>query len=139
MRCMISKDDCLNMDVSPKLLRIIFWDQMQERALGGCHGFLKPKDRKQNGRSILISENNACVQLYCWVYQPDKTDFFFKFNFPHPLFILWLTVTFLHYMAKMLQDLQINNSSFSYLVTIVKVKRIRNFLFTSLVKRNNFK
>lgn len=42
-------------------------------------------------------------------------------------------------MAKMLQDLQINNSSFSYLVTIVKVKRIKNFLFTSLVKRNNFK
>lgn len=48
----------------------------------------KPKDQKQNGRSILISENNACVQLYCLVYQPDKTDFFLKFNFPHPLFIL---------------------------------------------------
>lgn len=43
-----------------------------------------------------------------------KQIFFIKFNFPHPLFILWLTVTFLHYMAKMLQDLQINNSSFSY-------------------------
>lgn len=40
---MISKDDCLNMDVSPKLLRIIFWDQMQEHALGGCHGFLNQK------------------------------------------------------------------------------------------------
>lgn len=43
-----------------------------------------------------------------------KQIFFLKFNFPHPLFILWLTVTFLHYMAKMLQDLQIYNSSFSY-------------------------